>query len=106
MGRSIGFLVIKNTNHTVANFDYEWGTTGMQNGADGLEFRDNSGTRIQALTWGGLGDLTGGTPAWRNVGTDDSGDNGISAPDGVQEFLQNIWSSEVATPGDINNNQI
>ena len=105
LGRPIGFLVIKNTNHAVANFDFEWGTAGLQNGPDGLEFRDDTGTRIQALTWGGLGDLSGGTPAWRDVGSDDAGDNGLSAPDGVQEILQNVWSSEVATPGDINVNQ-
>ena len=104
-GQSIGFLVIKRTGHDVANFDLEWGTTSLQNGPDGIVLKDASDTRIQALTWNGLGDLSGGSPPWRNVGSDENDDNSLSAPDEVQESAQNEWEYISATPGVLNGNQ-
>jgi hypothetical protein len=91
----------------VPNSDFEWGTQTLQNGPDGLELLDREGIRRQALCWNGLGDLSGagGTPAWRNIGTDENDDLSLSAPDEVGEIFQSIWSNAPATPGMINSNQ-
>jgi hypothetical protein len=104
-GQAIGFLVVKRTDHDVLNFDFEWGTTSLQNGPDGLLLQDDFGSRIQAITWNGLGDLMGGNPPWRDIGSDANDDNGLSAPDQVQESAQSAWAYLPATPGILNSNQ-
>lgn len=104
-GQQIGFIVIKRTDHTVANYDLEWGTTSLQNGPDGILLRNSSGERIQALSWNGLGDLSGGLPAWRNVGSDQNTDNSLSAPDTVFESHEKDWDYVLPTPGILNTNQ-
>ena len=104
-GQSIGFIIIKRTGHNVENYDFEWGTTSLQNGPDGLILRDNQSNRIQALTWKGTGDLAGGDPPWRNIGSDQNTDNSLSAPDSVYEAYQKDWGYVFPTPGTLNTNQ-
>lgn len=104
-GQNIGFIVIKRTGHSVANFDFEWGSTAMQNGPDGLLLSDDQGTRIQALTWNGSGILSGGDPAWRDIGNDPNSDNSLSAPDSLDEAFKKAWVPALATPGALNTNQ-
>jgi hypothetical protein len=105
-GQLIGFMVVKHTGHLVPNADFEWGTQTLQNGPDGLELLDSEGIRRQALSWNGLGDLGGGLPAWRNIGTDNNDDLSLSAPDEVGESFQSSWANVEATPGMINSNQL
>ncbi len=105
-GNPIGFLVLKNSAHTVSSSDFDWGPVGLQNGPDGILLEDADGNRIQALTYNGLGDLTGGIPPWRNIGSDANDDRSLSAPDDVTELSALAWSLEVATPGELNSNQI
>ena len=104
-GQELGLLVIKGSNFEVQNYDFEWGTSSLQNGPDGIILKDITGKRIQALTWNGLGDLSGGNPAWRNIGSDENDDNSLSAPDEIQESLYAAWSYIPATPGVLNSNQ-
>jgi hypothetical protein len=104
-GQNIGFLVIKRTGHMVNNFDFEWGSTALQNGPDGLLLSDDEGTRIQALTWNGSASLTGGEPAWRNIGNDNDDDNSLSAPDTLEESYHRDWAYVLPTPGSLNANQ-
>lgn len=104
-GNQIGFIVIKNSNHSVVNADFDWGPVGLQNGPDGILFENADGQRIQALTYNGSGDLAGGTPPWRNIGSDANDDRSLSAPGDVTETAALNWSLEVATPGDLNTNQ-
>jgi hypothetical protein len=104
-GQEVGILVLKRNNHLVPNYDFEWGTSSLQNGPDGLILKDATGKRIQALTWNGLGDLSGGNPAWRNIGSDENDDNSLSAPDEIQESLQASWTYVPPTPGILNGNQ-
>jgi hypothetical protein len=104
-GQQIGFLVIKRTDHAVANFDLEWGSTSLQNGPDGILLRNPAGTRIQALTWNGLGDLAGGLPPWREIGSEQNTDNSLSAPDTVFESHAKSWDYVLPTPGLLNTNQ-
>jgi len=104
-GIKTGFLLIKNGNHIVPNAHLDWGTVGLQNGPDGLELTDDSGKRIQALTWNGSGDLSGGDPAWRNIGNDGNDDRSLCAPDSIAESLQAGWDYLNATPGSLNLNQ-
>jgi hypothetical protein len=104
-GMPLGFVVIRNGEHSVPNADFEWGTIGLQNGPDGIELLNAANLRIQALTWNGLGDLSGGDPPWRNIGSDSNTDNSLSAPDSVQEIFKKNWSLENATPGALNNGQ-
>ena len=104
-GQQIGFLVIKRTDHTVANFDLEWGSTSLQNGPDGILLRNPAGIRIQALTWNGLGDLAGGLPPWRDIGSEQNTDNSLSAPDTVFESHAKSWDYVLPTPGVLNTNQ-
>jgi hypothetical protein len=105
-GQQVGFIVVKHTGQLVPNADFEWGTQTLQNGPDGLELLDREGIRRQALTWNGLGDLAGGLPAWRNIGTDNNDDLSLSAPDEVGESFQSSWTNVAATPGMINGNQL
>jgi hypothetical protein len=104
-GQSIGFIIVKRTGHNVENYDFEWGTTSLQNGPDGLILRDDQSNRIQALTWNGMGDLSGGDPSWRNIGSDQNTDNSLSAPDSVYESYQKDWGYVLPTPGTLNTNQ-
>jgi len=104
-GNQIGFIVIKNSNHSVVNADFDWGLVGLQNGPDGILLENADGQRIQALTYNGSGDLAGGTPPWRNIGSDANDDRSLSAPGDVTENTALNWSLEVATPGDLNTNQ-
>lgn len=104
-GQEVGLLVIKRNNHVVPNYDFEWGTSSLQNGPDGLILKDATGKRIQAISWNGLGDLSGGSPAWRNIGSDENDDNSLSAPDEIQESLHAPWAYVPATPGVLNSNQ-
>jgi hypothetical protein len=104
-GQPIGFIVIKRTDHTVTNFDLEWGSNSLQNGPDGILLRDQSGDRVQALTWNGMGDLSGGDPPWRDIGSDQNTDNSLSAPDTVFESYQKEWEYVLPTPGTLNTNQ-
>jgi hypothetical protein len=104
-GQQIGFLVIKRTDHTVLNFDLEWGTNSLQNGPDGILLRNAAGIRVQALSWNGLGDLSGGIPPWRNIGSDQNTDNSLSAPDSVFESSEKDWEYVLPTPGTLNTNQ-
>jgi hypothetical protein len=104
-GQEVGFIVIKRTAHAVTNYDFEWGTTSLQNGPDGLILKNASGNRVQALTWNGLGDLSGGSPPWRNIGADDNDDNSLSAPDDIEESSQALWDYIPATPGILNGSQ-
>jgi hypothetical protein len=104
-GQQIGFLVIKRTDHTVANYDLEWGTSSLQNGPDGILLRNSAGTRIQALTWNGSGDLSGGLPPWRDIGSEQNTDNSLSAPDTVFESYEKSWEYVLPTPGVLNTNQ-
>ncbi len=105
-GKPLGFIVLKKTGDNVPNFDFEWGSTNIQNGPDGIELQDAGGVRIQALTWNGLGSLSGGSPAWRNIGSDADDDNSLSAPSEVNENAKKLWSYVVATPGALNSNQV
>ena len=105
-GNPIGFIVIKNTNHSVINADFDWGLLSLQNGPDGILLEDADGKRIQALTYNGSGDLTGGTPPWRNIGSDANDDRGLSAPEDVNESAALDWELELATPGELNTNQL
>jgi hypothetical protein len=105
-GQQIGFIVLKHTGHLVPDADLEWGPVALQNGPDGLELLDREGIRRQALTWNGLGDLSGGLPPWRNIGTDNNDDLSLCAPDQVGESFQSEWTNMVATPGSINGNQL
>jgi hypothetical protein len=104
-GREIGFVVLKNANHQVPNALYDWGNIGLQNGPDGLELLDAGGIRIQALTWNGTGDLTGGDPPWRNVGNDGNDDRSLCAPDSLSELYMADWEYIDPTPGVLNLNQ-
>jgi hypothetical protein len=105
-GNPVGFLVIKNTNHDVPNADFNWGLQGLQNGPDGILLENAEGVRIQALTYNGSGDLSGGTPAWRNIGADANDDRSLSAPDDVTETSALTWSLQTASPGYMNANQM
>ncbi len=105
-GQQVGFIVVKHSGQQVPNADFEWGTQALQNGPDGIELLDQQGIRRQALTWNGLGDLSGGLPAWRNIGTDNNDDQSLSAPDEVGESFQSSWTNADATPGTINSNQL
>jgi len=104
-GHSIGFIVIKSTDHLVSNFDLEWGASTLQNGPDGIVLRDKDGVRVQALSWNGLGELSDGDPPWRNIGSDQNTDNSLSAPDSVFEIYKKMWEYVPATPGMLNANQ-
>jgi len=104
-GTNVGFIVVKNSNHTVENVDFEWGNTGLQNGPDGIILQDASGLRVQAITWNGSGDLEGGTPPWRNIGADANDDRSLCAPDDVTETSALPWLLTTASPGSINVNQ-
>ena len=104
-GHSIGFIVIKRTDDLVSNYDLEWGDGSLQNGPDGIILRDSQGSRIQALSWNGLGDLSGGDPPWRNIGSDQNNDNSLSAPDSVFEIHKKGWEYVSPTPGGLNTNQ-
>ena len=104
-GREIGFVVLKNANHLVPNALYDWGNIGLQNGPDGLELLDAGGIRIQALTWNGTGDLTGGDPPWRNVGNDGNDNRSLCAPDSLSELYLADWDYIDPTPGMLNLNQ-
>jgi hypothetical protein len=104
-GVALGFIVVKNTGHTVLNADYDWGNAGLQNGPDGIELLNNDAVRVQALTWNGLGDLSDGNPSWRNIGSDTNTDNSLCAPDSMQEVHKKAWISEDPTPGILNTGQ-
>jgi hypothetical protein len=104
-GQQVGFVVLKRSGHTVSNFDLEWGTTSLQNGPDGILLRNQAGNRIQALSWNGLGDLSGGQPPWRDIGSDQNTDNSLSAPDSVFESYTKQWEYVLPTPGMLNTNQ-
>lgn len=104
-GQGIGLIVVKRTGHTVLNSDFEWGSTAMQNGPDGIILSDDRGTRIQALTWNGTGSLNGGEPAWRNIGNDNNDDNSLCAPDSLKEAYKKLWMYTLPTPGTLNTNQ-
>ena len=104
-GQAIGFIVIKRTDHIVDNFDLEWGLTSLQNGPDGITLLNGAGVRIQALSWNGLGDFSGGDPPWRNIGSDQNTDNSLSAPDTVFESYEKAWDYVIPTPGLLNTNQ-
>ncbi len=104
-GTPVGLILLRNGNHNVPDADFDWGTTGLQNGPDGLELTDAEGSRVQALTWNGTGDLTGGDPPWRNIGSDGNDDRSLCAPDSFAEHNQAVWEYLNPTPGAINLNQ-
>jgi len=104
-GQKIGLIVVKRTGHSVVNYDFEWGSTALQNGPDGIMLRNDQGTRIQALTWNGTGSLSGGEPAWRNIGNDNNDDNSLGAPDSLKESYKKLWTYTLPTPGTLNINQ-
>ncbi|MCK4640151.1 MAG: T9SS type A sorting domain-containing protein [Candidatus Marinimicrobia bacterium] len=105
-GNNLGYWVIATTASGSLGVTPDQSASGsLQNGPDGLELLFN-GTRIQALVYGtDTGDLSGGSPAWRLIGEEDSGDNSLSAPNIFGEEGKASWNLETATPGTRNTSQ-
>ncbi len=115
-GVPLGFVVIAHGTAAVANADF-WLPISydLQNGPDGLILYDPSTQIVDAVAWGGPGDLISDDPGTvaTNISphkghylhvtvNDDSGDNGVSAPNNVFMDSGAGWSLQSATPGTIN----
>ena len=118
-GTAIGFVVVSGTN-AVANSDftdlYDYGN--LQNGPDGLVLYDASGNVLDAIAWGGAGDLAGDDPGSLStnvasteanylhvLSSDDSSDNSLQADNNVLGGTGATWTVLVETPGALNGSQ-
>lgn len=118
-GVALGFCVITtNGNPLVANADLQIMPGSMQNGPDGLILYDSTSNIIDAVAWGGAGDL-----AFDNPGTvvtngptyannflhvtvlDTASDSTLQAPNNVIGDNGSGWQILTATPGAKNGNQ-
>lgn len=114
-GTPLGFVVVAmgtNTNG-VANVDFwPWTSYDIQNGPDGLILLDPNTQIVDAVAWGGAGDLpvddpgtvvTNGDPRQNNylhvTVNDDSTDKSVQAPNNVFADTGSGWFVDAATPG-------
>ncbi|RMD87901.1 MAG: hypothetical protein D6813_12920 [Calditrichaeota bacterium] len=117
-GTALGFYVVAQQNSSVPNTDATLPGL-LQNGPDdGLILYDDLGNIIDAVAWGGEGDLTVddpgtvttiGSPSANNylhiTINDDESDNSLQAPNNVVDDDGSGWKLDAATPGAINFNQ-
>ena len=121
-GTAIGFVVLSGAN-AVVNSDFTdlydlAGGGNIQNGPDGLVLYDPLGNVVDAIAWGGPGDLAGDDPG--NLSTnvsstapnylhvmssDGSGDDSLQASNDVLGDTGANWTVLVDTPGSINGSQ-
>lgn len=89
-------------------------SSSLQGGPDGIILYDESGNVIDAVAWGGVGDIsnditTSGSPEADNylheIGSDSDNDNSLQAPNNVVGDNGSGWTYEVATVGSINASQ-
>lgn len=118
-GVQLGFCVIAKTNTPVANFDFEMPAAGLQAGPDGLVLYDAASNILDAVAWGGPGDLTiddpgtvftigdtGANNYLHIMGNDTLDDNNTrQAPNNVRGDDGSGWELILETPGAINGGQ-
>lgn len=115
-GVALGFVVVSQNSNYVANTDFIL-PGAIQNGPDGLVLYDPSSNVIDAIAWGGAGDLTTDDPGTISTNVspsantylhvlrlDSSTDTTLQAPNNVLGATTN-WSLSTATPGAINGTQ-
>lgn len=118
-GIPLGFAVVAHGTATVANADF-WllSTYSVQNGPDGLLLLDPNSNIVDAVAWGGAGDLATDDPGSvaTNISShkdnylhvtlnDDGTDYGVSAPNNVFLDTGSGWRVTNATPGAVNGGQ-
>ena len=116
-GTALGFYVY---GHSIVPFVDEVlaPSNDIQNGPDGMVLYDATGNILDAIAWGGPGDMTtddpgtvttSGSTSANNylhvTALDDNADNSLSAPDNVVGDDGTGWLIVAATPGAINTNQ-
>jgi len=118
-GAALGFCVLTtNGNTLIANVDLQELPGSLQNGPDGLILYDSSSNIIDAVAWGGAGDLavdnpgtvvTNGPTHANNflhvTALDTASDSTLQAPNNVIGDSGSGWQILAATPGAKNGNQ-
>ena len=118
-GVHLGFCVIAKTNTPVVNADFEMPASGLQTGPDGLVLYDAASNILDAVAWGGAGDLTiddpgvvftiGDTRAnnYLHITGNDGADDSTTrqAPNDVLGDDGTGWLLIPETPGAINGGQ-
>ncbi len=117
-GSPLGFCVIATGVTSTLNVDLEVAFGSMQNGPDGLILYDPQGNIVDAIAWGGAGDLpvddpgtvvtNGNTEAdnYLHVAILDASTTSIQAPSNVLGDTGDGWIRATATPGAINDGQV
>jgi endonuclease/exonuclease/phosphatase family metal-dependent hydrolase len=115
-GVPLGFVVVAHGTATVENADF-WllSTYSIQNGPDGLLLLDSNSNIVDAVAWGGAGDLPVDDPGtvFTNISphkdnylhvtvNDDSTDKSVQAPNNVFMDTGAGWRVMNATPGALN----
>lgn len=117
-GQALGFVVISQNSNNVANTDLLLPDT-LQNGpGDGLVLYDSVTNILDAIAWGGAGDLAYDDPGtvFTNISSientylhvlrsDSADDKSLQAPNDVIGTTTN-WILATATPGAINSGQV
>lgn len=119
-GIPLGFVVVARGTAAVANADF-WlpSTYAIQNGPDGLLLLTPNSNIVDAVAWGGPGDLVTDDPGtvFTNISphndnylhvtvNDDSTDKSLQAPNNVFMDRGSGWKVTNATPGAINIGQV
>lgn len=118
-GIALGFCVIAtNGNNLISNVDLQGMPGNLQNGPDGLILYDPASNIVDAVAWGGAGDLTEDDPGsvvtngpstanhfLHVTALDTSSDTTLQAPDNVIGDSGSGWQILTATPGAKNGNQ-
>ena len=117
-GVSLGFAVVSRAGSTVQNTDFSF-TGELQNSDDGLILYDSDDNILDAVAWGGPGDMTFDDPGTvttngpsdaRNylhvTPDDDPADYSLQAPNDVRSNDGSSWATNMpSTPGAVNGNQ-
>ena len=113
---NLGFYVLGVNNFSTGTDEST--SDNFQNGPDGIILYDDQGNIVDAIAWGGTGDIdiddpgtvtTSGSPEaddyLHSIGNDQNDDNSLQAPDNVVGDNGSGWSYNTATIGSINNGQ-
>lgn len=113
-GNPLGFVVLSQDSNLVAGTDFLLPGS-VQNGPDGLLLYDNTGNILDAVAWGGAGDLDTDDPGTVSTAVDPTSpnylhvlpgstgdDDSLQAPNNVFGDTGANWDSLAATPGAIN----
>ncbi|MCF8261345.1 MAG: T9SS type A sorting domain-containing protein [Melioribacteraceae bacterium] len=114
-GTSLGYYVLSDVG--VTNSD-ETIPASLQNGPDGIVLYDSDDNILDAVAWGGAGDLADDDPGTVSIAvaaisrfyltvlpSDEANDNSLQAPNNVVGDDGSGWTSSAATPGALNSGQ-